>query len=509
MKGSIMTIKKGKSKSRVKTSARSKSGLSAMATSLISRIDFFTRLGVRFDGKRDFYAIFGYKRVLRFEDYVGKYLRQDIAKRIVNAPVSATWRTPPSITIEGQEAFTDEWVKLVKKHKIWKQMERVDKLAGIGNYAVLLLGINDGRKMEVPINPREGNDLLYLQPYSQPNAEIMELEDDPTNERFGMPKMYRVTASNPLTTLGSAVIGRTAQKAVKQQQFMVHHSRIIHVAEDTLENNFLGMPRLEAVFNLLDDLLKVAGGTSETFWLAGNKGMQVDIDKDTELTPEDAAALSDELEDYQHQLRRFIRTRGVKIKDLGGETPNPKDIFNMIIALISGATGIPRRILTGSEAGQLASDQDRANWSDRIVERRVNFVEPNIITSAIVQMSAAGIIKEVEPENITYNWPSNFQMTPLENAQTMAQKARAAVNYAKMLKEHPIMTIEEARATLDLDEKIPPELQKMINELLEKEEEAAASAREAVNDEDREEDDPDEANGRPGQSNGPSNDRNN
>lgn len=477
--------------------------IQTLATSLISRIDFFTRLGVRFDGKRDFYAIFGYKRVLRFQDYVGKYLRQDIAKRIVNAPVSATWRTPPIITVEGQDTFTEEWAKLVKKHKIWKQMERADKLAGIGNYAVLLLGINDGRKMEVSVNPREGNDLLYLQPYSQPNAEIMELEDDPTNERFGMPKMYRVTASNPLTTLGSAVVGRTAQKAVKQQQFMVHHSRIIHVAEDTLENNFLGIPRLEAVFNLLDDLLKVAGGTSETFWLAGNKGMQVDIDKDTDLSVDDAAALSDELEEYQHQLRRFIRTRGVKIKDLGGETPNPKEIFNMIIALISGATGIPRRILTGSEAGQLASDQDRANWSDRIVERRVNFVEPNIITSAIIQISAAGIIKPVETENISYSWPSNFQMTPLENAQTMAQKARAAVNYAKQFKEHPIMTIEEARATLDLDENIPPELQKMIDDILEKEVEAAASAREAVNDEDLEEDDPDEANGRPGQSNGP------
>lgn len=482
--------------------------IQTLATSLISRIDFFTRLGVRFDGKRDFYAIFGYKRVLNFQDYVGKYLRQDIAKRIVNAPVSATWRTPPVVKVEGQKAFTEEWIKLVRKHKIWKQMERVDKLAGIGNYAVLLLGINDGRKMEVPINPRNNNDLLYLQPYSQPNAEIMELEEDPTNERFGMPKMYRITASNPLTTLGSAVVGRTTQKAVKQQQFMVHHSRIIHVAEDTLENNFLGIPRLEAVFNLLDDLLKVAGGTSETFWLAGNKGMQADIDKDTELTPEDAAALSDELEEYQHQLRRFIRTRGVTLKDLGGNTPDPKETFNMIISLISGATGIPRRILTGSEAGQLASDQDRANWSDRIVERRINFVEPNIITSTIIQMSVAGIITEIETENISYIWPSNFQMTPLENAQTMAQKARAAVNYAKQFKEHPIMTLEEARATLDLDENVPPELQKMIDDILTKEVEAAASTREAVNGDDREEDEEersereeDEANGRPIQSN--------
>ena len=348
-----------------------------------------------------------------------------------------------------------------------------------------------------------------MQPYAQPNAEIKALETDITNARFGMPSMYQITASNPLATLGSTTVARsTGIISIKQQQFMVHHSRIVHIAEDTLENNFLGIPRLEAVFNLLDDLLKVVGGTSETFWLAGNRGMQADIDKDTDLTPEDAAALSDELDDYQHQLSRWIKTRGVSLKNLGSDVPNPKDSFNTLIALISGATGIPRRILTGSEAGQLASDQDRANWSDRIIERRTNFVEPNIITPVIVQMSDAGIITKIEAKNITYKWPSNFQMTPLENAQTMAQKARAAVNYAKMMKEHPIMTLEEARESLGLDETVPVELKKMIEDILRKDEEKAASAQDAANidDDDKGEDDPDEANERPGQSNGPDKD---
>ncbi|MCH7505629.1 hypothetical protein IID04_08375, partial [PVC group bacterium] len=91
--------------------------------------------------------------------------------------------------------------------------------------------------------------------------------------------------------------------------------------------------------------------------------------------------------------------------------------------------------------------------------------------------------------------------------QTMAQKARAAVNYAKMMKEHPIMTLEEARESLGLDETVPAELKKMIEEILRKDEEAAASTRDAANaDDDKGEDDEDEANGRPGQSNGPDKD---
>lgn len=475
-----------------------------MTSALLQRLNFATQAGLRFNNERDYYAVFGYKRSLIFRDFSDKYLRQDVAKRIVNAPASATWRTPPIISSKEDENFKKAWEDLVAKNNIWSQMERADKLAGIGNYSVMLLGISDGGSTENPVRKREGNELLYIQPYSQPNAEITELDSNPRSPRFGLPSMYKVTTQDPLTTVNGTLISRDTQ-TIKSIELKVHHSRIIHVAEDVLENNFLGAPRLEAVFNLLDDLLKVSGGTSEVFWLTANRGMQADIDKDTELSTDDADALADELDEYQHQLRRWIRTRGVNIKNLGSDVPNPKDTFNMIISLISGATGIPRRILTGSEAGQLASDQDRANWADRINERKSNFVEPGILSPIILSLSDAGILPETKIEDIVYTWPTSFQMTPLENAQMMAQKARAAVNFAKQFKEHPIMTIEEARDILDLSEDIPPEVAAMIEEILRNEVEPS-STQGPANTDDMEEDDPDEVNGRPGQPNAPDTD---
>ena len=164
------------------------------------------------------------------------------------------------------------------------------------------------------------------------------------------------------------------------------------------------------------------------FWLSGNRGLHADIDKEMDIDPADAAALSDEIEEWQHQLRRVIRTRGVKLNDLGGTVPNPKEIFEIIMSLLSGTTGIPRRILLGSEAGQLASEQDRANWAERIEERRVLHVNPHILDPTLELLQGVQLLPEGDVE---WDWPSAFIQNPLEQGQTMAQIARAVGNLSR------------------------------------------------------------------------------
>ena len=51
--------------------------------------------------------------------------------------------------------------------------------------------------------------------------------------------------------------------------------------------------------------------------------------------------------------------------------------------LISAASGIPLRIMTGSERGELASTQDDGNWASRIEERQLHFAEPMILRPLI------------------------------------------------------------------------------------------------------------------------------
>ncbi len=423
---------------------------------LLSRFRLGNLAGLQFGGKRDLYEVLGYKRQLGFDDFWAKYQRQDIAKRVVNAPATATWRNPPDIKSEIP-GFTEAWDKITSKHRIWGQISKVDRISGIGNYAVLLLGLSDVRKKEDLINEvrnKEGIELLYLQTYLQKFAEVAEFDRDPTSPRFGLPLMYKLTVRDPVASIaGVPQIGtKNAQNTqIGEQELTVHYSRVLHVAENTLDNDILGTPRLEPVFNLFDDLLKVVGGTAETFWLIANRGMQMDIDKDTELSSEDAANLSDEADEFQHQLRRIIRTRGVKIDTLGSDSPDPKNTFDMLISAVSGATGIPKRILTGSEIGQLASDQDRANWADLIRERRTIHAEPNILLPLFTTLAGVGLLPDFEPHQLEFEWSQTFQLTPLEGAQMMAQQGRAAINLSKQLSEkNPVTTREEARIMLSL-----------------------------------------------------------
>ena len=225
---------------------------------------------------------------------------------------------------------------------------------------------------------------------------------------------------------------------------------MLHIAESTLEDDVYGLPRLQKVYNLLDDMLKVAGGSAETFWLTSNRGMQFDVDKDAMLDEDDEAALSDEIEEYFHNLRRFIRTRGVKMSSLGSDVADPSGVFAVLIALIAGASGIPVRILLGSERGELASEQDRSNWANRVEERQTHYATPQIVEPLIERFIAFDTLREPNGV-IQVVWPDAFAPSPLERAQTMAQKARAATNFSKALEsENPFITPEEAREMLGL-----------------------------------------------------------
>jgi len=437
-------------KQRSKSEPISLNKIRALISATVSRAALAARAGLQFGGKRDLYAIFGYKSVIKYEDYIAKYVRQDIASRIIDAPAAATWQGSPTIITENED-FTTVWDTHTRQTNLWTRFERADKLAGLGRYSVLLTGFDDGRSLEKPVSRGAKRKVLYLQPYGDGSVGIESYVKDPQDPRFSLPEIYKIKVIDPsqLPSEGDSstnIPSSTSQGA----EILVHHSRVLHVAENLLENEVFGTPRMQQVYNLLDDLIKVAGGSAESYWMMTNRGMQVDVDKEMEFGPVDAAALSDEIDEYQHELRRVMRTKGVTIKHMGEAVSDPSGTFRVIISLISGATGIPQRILLGAEAGQLASMVDRANWADRIEERRIDFAEPVVLRPYITNAVAAGVLPD--PGEYTVKWPSAFKLTPLEDAQMMAQKARAVVNLSRQAQQgFPLVTQEEAREIVGLE----------------------------------------------------------
>ena len=423
-------------------------------STLTSRLALGNTLGETFGGTRDTYAVLGYKKEITFELYLARYERYHIASRIVSAPAKATWKDLPVIIPldnmgEPKKAAGKKLSRLIrrldKNTNLRASFERADRISGIGRYGIIVVGIKDNRKLSEPAGTiRSIEDILYFTPYAEGSIAIKAIEGSPNSPRYGLPTSYEVRPSSSEAP--------TVTSDLTLENFEVHHSRVIHVAEDLLENQIYGRPRLEKVYNLFDDLAKVVGGSAEFFWRIADRGMQFDLDKDTTLTPAEEEAFEDDISEWIHGLKRFIQTRGVTAKSLGAETSDPRGSFNPIISLIAGASLIPQRVLMGSERGQLSSSQDRASWDSTISNRQDVFAEPVMVRPLISMLIRLGAIPNIEDYEV--EWPLLTALTRIEEADIAQKKSLALVNYArhtKAMKEAgstPVMSIEEFRATL-------------------------------------------------------------
>ena len=115
-------------------------------STLVSRANFASALGQQYSGERDIYQALGYPLNITYNDYNARYQRQDMAKAIIDRPVKVTWEGELSLMEAGDDKDTQlekAWTVLNDELKLKSIFTRVDKLAGIGEYAVLVLGLDD------------------------------------------------------------------------------------------------------------------------------------------------------------------------------------------------------------------------------------------------------------------------------------------------------------------------------------------------------------------------------
>jgi hypothetical protein len=406
---------------------------------LMERTGLGQTFGQQYQTKRDIPEAAGYKKERIFVDYSAKYTYQDIAHRIVDSYPESTWQESPTL-LDGKKnntEFIKTWNELITfgsnpadiqdQKTIWHYLLRSDKLSGVGRYGALVVGINDGERSFTEPLKRGGasrvEDFLYLAPYDEANIEVTSLGKDAFNRRYNLPEFYTLTGNSDIVDLQ----GEEAKEASEP----IHWTRVIHIAEGLQNNEIFGTPRLEFVFNLLDDLLKVTAATGESAWQMMSKGLITSAKENFNLPTEatQIAETTEALENFVHGLTRVLELQNMDAELTTGDIVDPTGVVKSIVALISAATGIPQRILLGSEAGHLASDQDEKTWSQRIMSRQVNFAEAIILRPLISRLIYSGILPPPESGNYTVEWPSQLILTPLEAADKV-QKEMAAMQSA-------------------------------------------------------------------------------
>ena len=403
-----------KSKSKRNGEAKKDPGFfrRALEAAGVSRWQLNQEFGQRFGGKRDIYDQAGYPKELSLDDFAMRYQRQGIAKRVCNMKPDATWRSHPLVldsdVNEDVSEFEAAWATLVAEHNLMEYIHRADRLAQRGQYAVLLFGTNDVVDSSFNQPLATSTELMWVQPFSQMAAEISTADGNPGSGRYGFPEFYQI-------------------KIADTPADRVHWSRVLHVADGLDESEYLGTPILESCFNALLNIETINASTSEGFWRAAFGALAIDFDPDVDIIDEDA--MSDNIQKFVHGTDRFIALQGAKARALSLNMPDPTPSLSAQYDDISAAIDAPKRIIFGSEMGQLASSQDRDNFMDTIDGRRNNF-GTQLILEIAWRFITHGMLPTPKFE-LRVEWPSLREIDPETKAKIAESKARALASYAQ------------------------------------------------------------------------------
>jgi hypothetical protein len=417
----------------------------------------FSRYGGR-DGKndkrRDYNDEYGYPETpaITLGDYQELYDRNPIAKKVVELLPRHCWQVHPEIIEDedpdnetefekvimdlGNKLRGQSWYKDDEGDPVWEYLSRVDKLAGIGHYGVLLLGVTGERvgngdksgfakPLELSAKGGVKRDLIYLRVFPEWSAIVKEFDNDQNSPRYGLPITYHLAmddTSSMQVTPDSAV--RPSQETIE-----AHWTRVIHVTDEVMSNEVFHIPRMRPVYNNLLDLGKLYGGSAEMYFRGALPGYAFEthpqLGADVEI---DAASLQEQMEYYMNGFQRWLSAPGTHVNSLAPQVVDPTPQIDVQVEAVCINADCPKRIFVGSERGELASSQDTKHWNKVISARRSNHLTPKIIVPFIDRLILAGVLP-IPPDGYSVNWPIPETLSPLDQATRAQSMAQAIVTY--------------------------------------------------------------------------------
>lgn len=376
-----------------------------------------------YDGNRDINSSCGYPDEPAPAEYDWMYKRFGVAKRVVNILPDESWKVLPTVrdTEDAEESpWEKEVVALNDKFKFFNYLTRLDRTCGIHSYGVLFFGLDDVENSNQLIQPVASKaNLLYLKVFNGERAQVATYDTDATSPRYGLPETYRLDFAEPLAQGSAGIATQT-----------VHHSRVLHVADNLEDGESFGEPRLRPVYNRLLDLRKLYGGSGEMFWQGANQGLAMNIDPNADLSDDDFARFQTQMDDYSQGLSRKIVTQGGSIQTLGAQVADPTKHLMAQLQFIATTIGVPLRVLLGSEQAQLASSQDTANWNSRLHRRQVDHNGPRILKPFLDKMIELGMLPVPKNNEYQTHWQDLDTLSDMDKAVVAKAESEAINIYA-------------------------------------------------------------------------------
>jgi len=212
---------------------------------------------------------------------------------------------------------------------------------------------------------------------------------------------------------------------------VVHWTRVLHLAENCVDSPIYGEPRLRAVIENVLNITLILKGSPHMYMRGGFPGYAFEAEPDVVITEADQTAMKAQIEDYVSSMQRFLTLQGVTAKSLDVQIADPDPFIKVQVGAISAHTGIPGRMLSGSEMGHLASTADKMTWEDRVHDRQETELTPDFILPLIDRLQMLGILPPTTDE-IVVTWNRVDSASQKERAEVSKIKAEALAKYASV-----------------------------------------------------------------------------
>ncbi|GAB7010472.1 anti-CBASS protein Acb1 family protein [Halorubrum trueperi] len=432
-------------------------------------------------GDEDFsyYDVFEWDTNPGVDQFYTLALRNPYAFAVTFLPASTSWRDPPEIVDDaesddddGQTDFEAEIEEFERDLRIWNYGKRADKLAGIGQYGILVLQFDDINKpseFENPVVNPSG--LKGLRPFSEASVEDIKL-GGPTSDRWGKPVKYKLDLTDEEDDESDTT------ESEGPDSIWAHHSRVIHIPSGgLLDDQIRGTPRQQPVYNNLIDIERTLGAAGQLVYRAAAWGININIDKDFALEDN-----KDELREHLHRwevgLENVLRTHGAAdVQSLGGEDIDPQPVIDPNIEAISSQPYMPpQSVLKGNETGERATTQDLKDWYGELGERRRTYITPTIVRALIDRLIKYSILTPPSkgPSAYSVEWTPLAEMSEKDEADIQHTRAQALNEWTGGMPEAMLTRQQQADYIEDGD--LPSEFDEVADDVQELEEEAAAAA---------------------------------
>jgi phage-related protein (TIGR01555 family) len=150
---------------------------------------------------------FGAGRIIKDTELSSLYRFNGVAKRIVNLPADDTTRNWFTITNDDEKEVSQKLEEL----KAQGRLNHALKMSRLYGGAIVIMGVNDGGKLEDPVNEDRIKSVDYLTVFERRDVTIQptDIENDIDSGNFGEPSLYEVMprfGSTPFKVHASRVL---------------------------------------------------------------------------------------------------------------------------------------------------------------------------------------------------------------------------------------------------------------------------------------------------------------